>query len=406
MLAKILFSLTGNRHHFRHMTFDELGELYASMMLRSLAMSMAGIFIPIYLYQQGYAIWEIFVFYSAVYATQFIFTVPIARLTARIGPKHTILISYFFQIATMVGLIYINDFPLIQLIAILFGISNIAFFTAFHVDFSKVKHSSHGGRELGWLYTMERIGAVLGPLIGGLLAFIFAPEYTFGVSIAILLFASVPLLLTKEPTKTHQKLNFSKLKLSGVRPDVASYSFFVVEIAVSMIVWPLFIGVVVFRDNPYIQIGSIVSLSILVAIGLARMIGKIVDNRRGRSLLRLSVLVNSLIHVVRPFTSGYVMALGINLVNEGVTAGYRMPYFKGMYDAADDHPGSRIVYIAVMELFANLSRAAFFIFAATCAYFVASEHLVFGILFFVGAISSLLIMLERFPALKPRKFLI
>lgn len=401
MLEKLIHAISGNRHRFRHMTFDELSELYTSMMLRSLAMSMAGIFIPIYLYQHHYEIWQIFLFYLIALIAQLICVFPIAKLIGRIGPKHTILLSYFFQIANMFGLIFIDKLHPAIVIPIVFGIANVLFFSAFHTDFSKVKHSAHGGSEIGWLYIMERVGAVLGPLVGGLVAYLFAPEYTFAVSIFLLLIASLPLFMTNEPVRLHQKLDFKKLKLKDIKSDLLSYGFFSVEVPVSVVVWPLFAGVIVFKDNPYIQLGSILSISVVLSIVLARMIGKTVDNKQGRRLLRLNASLNALLHAFRAFTNGYPMALAINIVNEGVTAGYRMPYMKGMYDAADDHPGSRIVYIAVMEATSMSFRIIFFTFAMILAYFMSGRGL-FTVLFLVGTLVSLLIMLERFPALNPK----
>lgn len=403
MLEKILFSFIGGRHRFRRMTFDELSELYSSMMLRSLAMSMAGIFIPIYLYQHGYEVWQILFFYALVFSTQFICAIPVAYLIALIGPKHVILISYLLQVCSMLGLIYIQNLPSYAYIALVFGISNIAFFMAFNISFSKVKHSKSGGREVGWAYVMERSGAVLGPLVGGLVAFVFAPQYTFAVSIAILSVAAVPLFLSKEPVQLKQKLNFKDLKIKKIKADVISYSALVVETTISLVVWPLFVGVIVFKDNPYVQLGVITSISIIVSFAVARAIGKIVDNKRGRSLLRFNAVINAILHLFRPFTTGFATALAINLVNDGVTPGYRMPYLKGMYDAADDHPGFRIVYIATLELFGTLSRAVFFAVSALAAYFLSIDRLFFAGLFFVGALASLLIMLERYPALNPRK---
>ena len=409
MIDNIIHTFFGNRHRFRHMTFDELSELYTSMMLRSLAMGMAGIFIPVYLYQHGYAIWQILFFFFVTVTSQAIFTIPAAKQVARIGPKHTILISYILQVAALTGLVYIESLYASSmagylLLAALYGLSNTMFFMAFHVNFSKVKHHKNGGSELGWLYIMERIGAVSGPLAGGVVAYLFAPEYTFVIAIFLMLLAALPLFLTREAVKVNQRISFKKLKIDEIKPDAISFSAITLENAVAIVIWPLFLGVIVFQGNPYIQLGSITSISILISILAARSIGKITDNKKGRQLLRFNASINAALHLFRPFTSGYPMALAINLVNDGVTPGYRMPYFKGMYDAADDHPGSRIVYVAILEEFGAVSRMLFFGLSALAAYFIYADRVFFAALFAVGSLSSLAIMLERYPALKPRRF--
>lgn len=387
------------------MTFNELSELYVSMMLRSLAMSMSGIFIPIFLYHLDYKIWQILFFYFVVFGVQYIFAIPVAKTVAKIGPKHTILLSYLLQMITFVGLVFLNDAPdIFLMLAAILGIANISFFTAFHIDFSKVKHSKTGGSELGLAYLGERLGAVFGPIIGGLVAFVFGPKYIFVAAIFVLLSAVIPLFLTKEPTRLNQKLIYHDFSIAKIKRDVASYSFFTVEVAVSMIVWPLFLGVFVFGDHPYIQLGSIMSISIIISLIVARVYGKLIDNRQGRNLLRFSVISNAVLHLFRVFTNGFVPALGINLANEVVTPGYRMPVFKGMYDSADSYTGHRIVYISIMEVFSSMSRMLFFGLATIAAYQLQTGRAFFAVLFTIGAICSLLIMLERYPALDSKKF--
>ncbi len=394
--------MTHRRHHWRSMGFDELSELYTSMLFRSVAMSLAGIFVPIYLYEKGYAVWQILFFFAIVFITQVIVVYPVARIIARIGPKHTILYSYLFQVTSMTGLILIDQYQLFGLIAVCLGIANISFFTAFHIDFSKVKHSKHGGKEVGWLYTMERSGAIFGPIVGGLVAYAVGPQYTFGVAILLLILGVVPLFLTKEPVKTNQHINIIGLRPEAIKRDLLSYGAFVIETAVSITIWPLFLGVIVFRENAYVQLGGIVSASIIAGILVAHTVGKVVDDRKGRELLRFGTVVNALLHLFRPVTSSFASALAVNVANEGITACYRMPYLKGMYDAADDHPGYRIVYIASMEAAGAVARGLFFLVAAALAYFWTADRALFIVLFSSGAAASLLIMLERFPALKKR----
>ncbi len=404
-LDSILNTFGLKSHPFKRMTFNELSELYVSMMLRSLAMSMSGIFIPIFLYHLDYKIWQILLFYFVTFGVQYLYAIPAAKMVAKIGPKHTILISYILQIVVMGGLVILSANSILFLfIAGLLGIANISFFTAFHIDFSKVKHRKSGGSELGLAYLGERLGAVLGPIIGGLLAFILDPKYIFVAAIIALLLAVIPLFLTKEPTRLNQKLSYHDFSLRKIKRDITSYSFFTVEVAVSMIIWPLFLGVFVFMDNAYLKLGGIMSISIVISLIVARVYGKLIDSRQGRNLLRFSAVSNAFLHLFRVFTNGFVPALGINLANEVITPGYRMSTFKGMYDAADSYPGHRIVYISIMEVFSSMSRMIFFGCSTLIAYFLQSGKAFFAVLFIIGAICSLLMMLERYSALDSKKF--
>lgn len=399
MLQKLIHRFTWRRHYWRNVGFDELSELYTSMMFRSLANSLVGIFIPVYLFQHGYPVWQILNFYGFMFGTSLVLEYVSARLIALYGPKHIILMSYVFQVIAMFGMLSLPiGVPLIA-VAVVYGMANVLFFTAFHVDFSKIKHKEHGGKEVGWMYSMEKLGGTLGPLLGGLLAFLFGSQYIFIVAIILLFVGAIPLFLTREPVRTRQDIDFKKLNVEEIPRDLISYGALVLENSICVAVWPLFIGVVVFVDSPYLKLGSVASISIIIALLTARAFGSVVDQKKGRNLLRLGASVNAIVHLFRTFANSYIAVLGLNMVNEGVTVAYRMPFTKGMYDAADDHPGNRIVYIAAMESVGYFVRTIFYFAASLVAFMYSPSRQFFAGLFAVAAVASLIIMLERFRAL-------
>lgn len=402
MLNKFFRRFIQRRHYWRDVNFDELTELYTSMMFRSLAIGLVGIFIPLYLYQNGSPVWQILFFYMVMFTSQLISSPLSALIIARIGPKHTILISYIFQALSMIGLISLYDHNLpIYLIALTSGLSNALFFTAFHVDFSKIKHTEHGGKEVGWMYIMQKAGAVVGPILGGVIALVFGSQYIFLAALVMLSIGILPLFFTAEPMLVKQKLDFNKLKIEDIKTDLGVYSAVVLENSISLIIWPLFVGVIVFQDNPYLQLGSVASLSIIAALLTARAIGALIDKKKGRTLLRYGASANAILHLLRPFSSGYSSVLAINVINEAVTVAYTIPFTKGMYDAADQLPGHRIVYICTLEAMGSFVRLIFYGLASLVAFSYGDSRLFFFGLFAVGSVASLVIMKEKFAALKP-----
>lgn len=402
MFKKLIYRLTHRHHYWRDIGFDELSELYTSMMLRSLATSLVGIFIPFYLYKLGFSIQYILFFYGFMMLLWGFCSLLSAYVVARIGPKHSMLMSYLLQIFSMGQMVMIanSDWPMV-FVALSIAASYSLFFVAFHVDFSKIKHSEHGGKEIGWMVTMEKIGNILGPLVGGLVAYFFDARYIFIIAAALLLLGAVPLFLTAEPVKIRQYIDFSQLRGSGLRWDYRSYAAVGIENTICMIVWPLFAAVYLLSDNPYAELGSIASAAIVASLLVARVVGKVIDEHRGRTLLRAGVILNSIVHLFRPFVTGYTGVLAVNIANEGITVMYRMPYYKGYYDHADDLPGRRIVYIASMEAVAVAARSAMY-FIAAAAVLIADPKTVLVSLFLVGSVASCLIMLERFRALRVR----
>lgn len=399
MIRNIVFRLFHHRHYWRKISFNELSELYVSMMLRNLALSLVGIFIPIYLYQLGYSLAAVMSYFGFFFIFRIFADVAAGFLVARIGPKHTMAISYITQV---IALAMITTLPYVSwplwLMGGLWGVSNSLFFIAYHVDFSKVKHREHGGKELGFMTIMERGGATIGPVVGGVLATVAGPQYTFLAATIFFAIGTIPLFATGEPIKTRQKLNFRALPYKELKRDFVSYIALSIENPISTAMWPFFVALFVVSGAVYAKVGLLASLSVVVAIGAARAIGKLIDDKKGRPMLRYSAIFNALLHLMRPWIGTFGGALTLNLANEVATAGYRMPYYKALYDAADDQPGSRIVYLVVIEVVGSISKAAFFWLAALAALFM-TPYMVFSLMFILAAGISCLILTERFAAL-------
>ncbi|MDZ7744562.1 MAG: MFS transporter [Candidatus Saccharibacteria bacterium] len=403
-MLKTLISRIFRRHHYwRNIGFDELSELYTSMMFRNLALSLVGIFIPIYLYELGFSLPIILSFYVVMFLTRIPADFITGYCVAKFGPKHTMFLSYIAYVIALSLFTSYEQFNWpIYLLAVVWGISGSLFFIAFHVDFSKVKHKKHGGKELGVLTIMERLGATLGPITGGVVAALFGAQYTFLAATLFFMTALIPLFFTAEPVKTRQHLDYRGLPIKKLKQDFISHASLSVENSTHIAIWPLFLALFVFVDNIYLQIGALTSFAVIVSVILARVIGQTVDNKKGRRLLRIGSRANIILHGLRPMVSSFGLALSVNFIHEILTTSFRLPYIKGMYDRADELEGHRIVYIVSLEALSCIVRAAFYGLLAILALSFSSFS-VFVAAFGLAAIASYGITLEKFPALNVKK---
>ena len=124
------------------------------------------------------------------------------------------------------------------------------------------------------------------------------------------------------------------------------------------------------QDELYATIGALSSVTLLAALAASYVYGRLIDGHRGRDLLRLSVLLNSIVHLVRPFITTPVGVISNNIANETATTGYAMSFTRAMFDAADNS-GNRISYMMGIELAFNMG--------ATLAF-----GLLFGLLYIMG----------------------
>nr|MCU0667137.1 MFS transporter [Patescibacteria group bacterium] len=230
MLKKLIQKLFEPHHFWRHVGFDELSELYASEFMRTLSISVIGIFVPIYLYQLGYSLGLIFAMQIVWAASRPVFAFISAKTIAYLGPKHTIALGTVSQLLYLMVLISIDkmNWPL-ALLGILGSLSYALFGIALQVDFSKVKHSEHGGKELGFITICERVGSSLGPLIGGLIASFINPRLTIFVAILILALSLLPLFQSAEPVRVKQKIILRGFPWRRHKYDFISAPFFGIE---------------------------------------------------------------------------------------------------------------------------------------------------------------------------------
>lgn len=400
MIPKFIHKFLRPRHPWRDIKFDELAEIYTSMSIRSFGFGIIGIFVPIYLYFNSYTLQDIFLFYFLF----FLFRLPISYVAAfvvgRVGPKHSIAISTILLCVFLAQLLTIDmfDWPL-AILALSFSITNGLFFIAYNTDFSKIKDTNHGGKELSWLYIFERIGAALGPLIGGILASLIAPELTITVAIIALLASLIPLFMTNEPVRINQKITFKKFRWKRHIRDYVSLSAYGIDTIASLTLWPLFIGVVIFTEETYAKIGIITGVSLGISVFSALMFGKFVDNKKGYYLLRFGAIINTIGLLLRSFTTSSGGAVAISILNEPISLAYKIPLVKGFYDAADSEEGYRIVYLTIEEMSAAVAKGLFFAGLFVACYFVEPLH-VLQYSFIIAGILSLGMLVQRFPALK------
>ncbi len=400
MVKKYLHKLLHKQHYWRTINFDELSEIYAATMMRSLAISMVGIFIPVYLYKLGYSITLIFIVFAAYFSSRVVLDFVSAFTTARIGPKHTMIIGQALQITSSALFLTLPaiHWPLL-LVGGVWGSAASFYFIPFHIDLSKIKHKNHGGKELGYVQIMEKIGQVLGPIIGGIVATMFSPRYIFLVSIVMLIAGLWPLFRTAEPVQLKQKLDYKTFPLHKVRMNIPAYIGLNIENTFCLMLWPLFLAIFVLPGNAvFAKVGALLSISVVASILAARAIGQTVDNKKGRVLLRYSATINALVYLVRLIVVNYPMALVTNIANEAVTMGYRLPFTKGFYDQADDLPGYRIVYISSMEVIGCIAKATAWWFLVALST-ILSPRTVITVGFAIAAAASLLIMTEKFDSL-------
>lgn len=401
MINSLIYRLLRRRHFWRYATFDEVAELYASRLMRVLAQFMINMFVALYLYHQGYSLLFITMFYGISSAFRIVVAFGAAKFIATYGPKHAILIANLLYIPALVFFTFVPSLGLFAVIAFGFfqSLSMVTYDLAHMVDFSKVKHAEHAGKEIGYMQILERLTAGLSPFIGGTVAYLVAPEATMWLSAIIFAVASAPLFQTKEQVRLNQKLDYRRFPWRTTWRTIRAETAVGVDIVTSGFIWVLFIAIVIIASTSnqiYFTIGAFISVTIFTSFIAAYMFGRIIDWKHGGDLLKVATIGNALTHIFRPFVSTPAGIVAANITNEIATTGYNMAYTRGIFDTADRAQGHRIVYLSLISAAMSLGGLIACTVFAALLLICPTTTLAFQLFFVFSSMYVLLTMTARF----------
>lgn len=159
--------------------------------------SLIGIFIPLYLYSLGFSLFLVILFVTLVSGFKLLFTPLAIQILNKIGFKWTLFISipvylgflYFVNIIELSNMYYIISFLLLSLYTALFWPAMQA----------EIAYGSQGdNKKIGNLQMLITLVTSLAPVIGGFILEFYSYKITLVIAFILLLFASIPLLMSKD----------------------------------------------------------------------------------------------------------------------------------------------------------------------------------------------------------------
>lgn len=365
MFQKLIYQLFARRHYWRQVSFDEVAELYASRLIAVFAANIVNMFAAVYLYNLGYSIEFIALLYACLYLGRACVAPLVAKYVAYVGPKHGSLTANILRIPSLaafacVSLVGHYAFWAVLAFGILQQIAAAFDNFSYNVNFSKVKHSEHAGKEIGTMQIIEKLAKILSPIIGGAIATIYGAQVVIILACLLFAIAAVPLFHTVEPIKLRNKLKFSGFPWQLAFSSLVSETVVGVDFVTSGLVWTLFVTLFVFGslgDSVYAALGSLASLGVLVSMLAAWTFGQMVDRHKGGVLLTAGTIVNSIIHLFRPYVTSGAGVIGVNIANETATSAYALPFTRVLFDVADNS-GARLTYFMMTEIALALGAAS------------------------------------------------
>ena len=322
-----------SHHFFQFLKNRELNELYVSIALRSFALALSGVFIPVYFYKLGYSLTTIFLFYGILGLVTAFFSLASVKVFSKVGLKHCILISMPFLIILFAFLYTLETFnwnPL--LLSLVYGIHAAFFWVPYHIDFAKFSDKKQRGKEVGFSKIAASVFSALGPLVGGLILAFFGFHILFIIVVFSLIGAIIPLFLTKEiPQKFHFSLKkfFHGQKLK----EILGFIGYGAETRLGWVVWPLFIFLFILGEE-YLSLGVISSLSVFSGMIFTFFAGRFSDMKKRKKVLKIGTGANAIIWVVKSFIITPFQVIITDIFYGATQATMHVPFDSLSYDKA------------------------------------------------------------------------
>ena len=336
----------------------ELNLIYLSVFLMTFAESLIAIFVPVYLYSLGYSVSLILFFYflwSLFFVT---FSLTGAKIVARIGIKHAILLSTPFALAYYLLLNFIDvSIGFFLLLPGLAASHAILYNYAFHLNFLKHSEEKRRGRQLAFLKILEVAATALGPLLGGFLIMkygFFSLYFTAGL---FLIGGAVVLLAVKEKYESfrfHLKGIGRYLLARENRGNFLSFIGYAVEASVNRNIWPIFLIILLVNAR---RVGTLVTLSVLTSAVVFYLVGQLTDRVDRKRLLKWATGFYFLAWLMRVFVNSGFRVWLVDSYKNLAEKFLSIPWAAHSYRlaAADRY----FMFIVAREIVFNISRIVF-----------------------------------------------
>lgn len=378
----------GNRgfgHHLFRVKYTELNEIFAFMSLRSFALSLVALFIPIHLYRVGYDLRQIALFYALMFATEFFTEFLVVQGIRKFGPKAMITLSVPTLIIHLLLLLTLEQYnwPVVYL-ALTGGLSLATYWQSYHYDFSKSRHRKKTSTEIGRLYIVIAILGAIAPLVGGLVANSVGIGALYALVVTILFFSVT--VLFKDSGKRHRqaKLNLEKVRWPKIYKDLLAYGGDMWEVCSSQHIWPLFLYLIV---GSYTKVGGITSVALVITVLVIFFVSKRSDRGKRVDYLRLGGALNGMVAIIRTLVSTVPQAFGISLAKSFTSAAFASPFTSEYYLHADEE--SRAEYILVMEAANDVAKVIYYLVILSLTFFISTEKVLIVALV-MGGVGALL----------------
>lgn len=332
-------------------TISEHAALYLTNTIRVLAVSLVGVFLPIYIFDvtQKFLFFHhnptingiswVLCYFLLRSAFVLIATVSLGNMIfSKIHFQLSMIISFFILIIEILMWHLASQNPMLILVAgVLAGFKAAMYWLPYHIFFVRKasKKQQRFGKKTGLRFFLTRAISGIGPAIGGLIILDYGFNVLFMTSILLLIVAALPIafVIHEWEHKEHNVLQVIKDYALNKKywRITSSYVGEGIDKCIYTAFWPIMLFFVL---NNFAKIGFINSFSFILSSLVVLWIGRAIDKYGAFKIHGLGSITNSLLYVPRMFFSSPLLFYSLDVADRFVSGTYALPMMSRSYEKA------------------------------------------------------------------------
>ena len=335
--------------------------IYLNIAIRTTALSLVNIFIPIYLFLEAQSyfgndiiigLYGVAAYYFIDRLAALIFTVPAAQFIFHFGFRGSIFLSNFFLVLTLVFLNAAAHNPIYFILAAVAGGAVTPFYwIAYHTIFAGDGIIDNFGQEISRANIISSLAYVIGPGLGGVIIVFYGFPVLFVSALLIVLLSGLPFLFAPNLPQKNHPVSYPEIlewlkNPSHQNEEIAYFGRHIFEI-VGGFFYPIFMFLIA---KSFERIGFLTSLSFLLGIIATYFAGLAGDKYKGPWLLKFGSLVTFFIWLGRSLTTQFWQLATLDLSMKSLGAFYSVPFDSMTYQRSRNKDENVLTFITAREI--------------------------------------------------------
>ncbi|QKQ98951.1 hypothetical protein GKQ38_05570 [Candidatus Nanohaloarchaea archaeon] len=331
----------------------EISQIYAYEFLQKMALGLISIFMPIYILQTSLGLSWAFNFLIVEYGAMMLLSFPISYVIAKIGFKHSLVVSYFFYLPAILSLRVFTVTPKVVILSgALMAFGKSFHWLALHAEFAVDSQSKTRGKQTGRMLGLPRIARALAPAIGGALMAYVGFGSLVAVSIFFLGLSAIPLMASRDH---RDPMSYSLRGLLERKHAVLGSLFILrgVGSATGKYLFPIYVFFIASGSLDAGIVGSLVNLGSVV---FALSIGHMTDRVNEKKLIVAGTVLSAALFSARALVGTALQAYIVSFSAGLIMMIYFIPVFSDLTDLAEKE--DVLEFYAFREIFLGIGRVA------------------------------------------------